>query len=275
MEMKTGLQTTLQQRLAMTPRLQQALKLLQMPTLELQQVLKQALQENPMLEEVDDVVEAEDDAELKSQEETAQDDSKVDWDEFWNDTYDSSFRTSEQRSEDFWERVPVTKIRLSDLLENQLRQSSSSESEIEIGGFIIGCIDDDGYMRVPLDEVARDLGVDVEGVEKALALIQTFDPAGVGARSREECLLIQLRTHGIPERAKLPGGLQRIEAGNRRWSHGVLLTKALVERFSEARESATDVGANQTGRLSCCRGCLLVASALAATGLSQRTVVIE
>lgn len=196
MEMKTGLQMALQQRLAMTPRLQQALKLLQVPTLELQQILKQELQENPMLEEVDDVVEAEDDGDLKSQEETGQDD-KVDWDDFWNDSYDGGFRASERRSEDFQERVPVTKVRLRDLLENQLRQSISSPDLIEIGDFIIGCLDDDGYMRVPLDEVARDLGVDVEEVEKVLALIQTFDPVGVGARTRQECLLIQLRSRGI------------------------------------------------------------------------------
>jgi RNA polymerase sigma-54 factor len=198
MEMKTGLQTTLQQRLAMTPRLQQALKLLQVPTLELQQILKQELQENPMLEEVDDVVEAEDDAELKPQEDTAaQEESKVDWEDFWNDTYDSSFRGSERRPEDYQEKVPVTKVGLRDLLENQLRQNTSSPGEIEIGDFIIGCIDDDGYMRVPLEEVARDLGVDLEDVEQTLELMQTFDPAGVGARSRQECLLIQLKTRGI------------------------------------------------------------------------------
>ena len=196
MEMKTGLHMALQQRLAMTPRLQQALKLLQVPTLELQQILKQELQENPMLEEVDDVVEAEDDAELKSQEDDG-DEDKVDWDDFWNDSYDGGFRSSEPRSEDFHERVPVTKVGLRDLLESQLGQNSNSPDQIEIGNFIIGCIDDDGYMRVPVEEIARDLGKSVEEVEKTLELIQTFDPAGVGAGSRQECLLIQLRSRGI------------------------------------------------------------------------------
>jgi RNA polymerase sigma-54 factor len=197
MELKTGLQTTLQQRLAMTPRLQQALKLLQVPTLELQQILKQELQQNPMLEEVDDVVEAEEDKEAKEQQEAQQEDSSVDWDEFWNDTYDSSFRGSEDRSQEFHERVPVTRVGLREILENQLRQNTSSEAQIEIGDFIIGCLDDDGYMRVPVEEIANDLGVTVEAVEEVLALIQTFDPPGVAARSREECLLVQLRGRGI------------------------------------------------------------------------------
>ena len=193
MELKTGLQTTLQQRLAMTPRLQQALKLLQVPTLELQQILKQELQQNPMLEEVDEVVEAEEDREAKEQQEAQQEDSSVDWDEFWNDTYDSSFRGSEDRSQEFHERVPVTRVGLREMLENQLRQNTSVETQIEIGDFIIGCLDDDGYMRVPVEEIANDLGVTVEAVEEVLALIQTFDPPGVAARSREECLLVQLR----------------------------------------------------------------------------------
>lgn len=197
MELKTGLQITLQQRLTMTPRLQQALKLLQVPTLELQQILKQELQQNPMLEEVDDVVEAEDDQEAKSEEETQKEDSSVDWDEFWNDTYDSSFRGSEDRSQEFKERVPVTRVGLSELLESQLRQIISSPEQIEIGQFIIGCIDDDGYMRVPVEELAGDLNKPVEQVEEVLALIQTFDPPGVGSRSREQCLLIQLRARGI------------------------------------------------------------------------------
>ena len=195
MELKIGLQTTLQQRLTMTPRLQQALKLLQVPTLELHQILKLELQQNPMLEEVDDVVEAEEDEESKAEE--AQEDSGVDWDEFWNDTYDSSFRGSEDRSQDFRERVPVTRVGLRELLEAQLRQSTSSTEKIEIGSFIIGCIDDDGYMRVPLEEVARDLDRSVEEVEGVLALIQAFDPPGVGARTREECLLTQLRAKAV------------------------------------------------------------------------------
>ncbi len=196
MDLKTGLQTTLQQRLAMTPRLQQALKLLQVPTLELQQILKQELQQNPMLEEVDDVVEAEDDKESKS-EENQEEDENVDWDEFWNDSYDPSFRASENRSEDFQERVPVTKVSLIELLENQLRQSTSSPEQIRIGEFLIGCIDDDGYMRVPLEELSRDLDKGVEEIEEVLRLIQTFDPPGVGARTMEECLVIQLRAKGV------------------------------------------------------------------------------
>jgi RNA polymerase sigma-54 factor len=180
----------------MTPRLQQALKLLQVPTLELQQILKQELQQNPMLEEVDDVVEAEDDKESKS-EENQEEDENVDWDEFWNDSYDPSFRASENRSEDFQERVPVTKVSLIELLENQLRQSTSSLEQIRIGEFLIGCIDDDGYMRVPLEELSRDLDKGVEEIEEVLRLIQTFDPPGVGARTMEECLVIQLRAKGV------------------------------------------------------------------------------
>src|SRR5580765_7395052 len=123
MEMKAGLHQQMRQTLIITQRLQQALKLLQMPTLELQQALKQELERNPLLEEVDEVDEVEEMEEVKK--EAGQEDSaetvepdknqEVDWNELWPDQFEgpSAPRTDDPDAE-FYERVPVTRESLGD-----------------------------------------------------------------------------------------------------------------------------------------------------------------
>ena len=203
MEMKHGLSMQQKPTLIMTQRLQQALKLLQMPTLELQQALKQELERNPLLEEVDEVEEVQEIEEVKK--EQGQDDAEpveaatpekeqeVDWNELWPDTYEgpSAPRTDDPDAE-FYERVPVTRQSLGDALVEQLRLLSLAEDDLAIGEYLIGSIDENGYLQTTVEEVAEACGVPPEKVEDLLVQIQKFEPAGVGARNLQECLWIQL-----------------------------------------------------------------------------------
>jgi RNA polymerase sigma-54 factor len=183
----------------MTPKLQQAIKLLQVPALELQQMLKQELMTNPMLEEPDENddldqeervenVLDDDDGELKTREE------EIDWDRYLRDGFEYSVRDAgehEDREEGF-ERVPVSKSTLEEYLLSQLRMATALDEEMKIGEFIIGSLNGDGFLTISPEEIANLLSTDIEKVEKILALIKTFDPPGVGASDLRECLLIQL-----------------------------------------------------------------------------------
>jgi len=201
--MRQDMRPELGQHLVMTPKLQQAIKLLQVPALELQQMLKQELMTNPMLEEpdenedleseetVEDVLD-DDDGELKTREE------EIDWDRYLRDGFEYSVRDSgehEEREEGF-ERVPVSKSTLEEYLLSQLRMATASDEDTKIGEFIIGSLNGDGFLTISPDEIASLLSTDLEKVEKVLALIKTFDPAGVGASDLRECLLIQLAQEG-------------------------------------------------------------------------------
>ena len=203
MEMKHGLRMQQKPTLIMTQRLQQALKLLQMPTLELQQALKQELERNPLLEEVDEVDEVEEMEEVKKEAgqedaepvETAEPDKnqEVDWNELWPDQFEgpSAPRTDDPDAE-FYERVPVTRESLGDHLIEQLRLLSLEEEDLALGEYLIGSIDENGYLQTTVEEVAETFGVAPDKVEDILAAIQKFEPAGVGARNLQECLWIQL-----------------------------------------------------------------------------------
>ena len=203
MEMKHGLSMQQKPTLIMTQRLQQALKLLQMPTLELQQALKLELERNPLLEEVDEVEEVEEIEDVKK--ETGQEEvepveaseqeknQEVDWNELWPDQFEgpSAPRTDDPDAE-FYERVPVTRQSLGDHLQEQLRMLSLNDDDLAIGEYLIGSIDENGYLQSTVEEVAETFGVAPEKVEDVLAAIQKFEPAGVGARNLQECLWIQL-----------------------------------------------------------------------------------
>ena len=191
MDMKLGQFMRQQQRLVMTPRLQQALKLLQMPTQELQQVLKQEILQNPLLEEIDE--ETEENLDEEESEEEEEDEDRIDWDDYFETGFGlGSGYAEEEEREEFLERVPVAKQSFSDFMMSQLRLATDDEEDLEIGEYIIGSLDDSGYLTCPLKEVADTFGVTEERVETVLKIIQTFEPSGVGARNLKECLLIQI-----------------------------------------------------------------------------------
>ena len=227
MEMKIGLHLRQRQQLVMTPKLQQALKLLQMPAIELQQMLKQEIMENPLLEEIDEfdeqAEENEEPAEVPTDGDTAaeanptevvaepvaeEDQAKpdggeageetVDWDEYFNDGFDlGNSNQEEEHKEEFFEKVPVAKQSFTDTLMGQLRIITDDPAMLVIGDYLIGSLDESGYLTCDLQEVAGTFGVPIDDVDRVLELIQSFDPPGVGARNLQECLLLQLQFRGL------------------------------------------------------------------------------
>jgi RNA polymerase sigma-54 factor len=206
MAIQQKLHTKLVQKLILTPSLQQAIKLLPMSTLELSDLLNQEMVENPLLEEMpteeqqQDPAQAAEKAEAEQQQEKQRD--KTDsWDDqdyeyFFGDYLDDGYRP--RQPQEVKELPPIentlsTSSSLSDHLLWQLSLQSDDEVVREIGGAIIGNLDDDGYLVASLDEIAGMGPWKSDDVERALKVVQGFDPIGVAARDLQECLLLQIR----------------------------------------------------------------------------------
>lgn len=199
-------QLRLTQQLIMTPQLQMAIKLLQLSRLELMDTIRQELEENPALEELQEAPPKE---QQTDQFEKQQDDSAttkevtieekinddIDWSNYL-DEYNSPGRTGyEKESKDApkYEAFIAKKESLSDHLLWQLLMTSPSAENKEIGSLIIGNLNKDGYLVTTAEAIADISGVSVEKVENVIALMQTFEPTGVCSRDLRECLLIQIR----------------------------------------------------------------------------------
>ncbi len=188
----------LSQQLVMTPQLQQAIKLLQLNRLELAEVLRQEMLENPLLEDVQEqpedgqVVERESDKteEVKGEGEGT---DEFDWESYVQSPPPTvpSNRGNVDPDLPSAEATYSRKMTLHDHLRWQLRMTKLPEDEEMIGEVIIGNIDDDGYLKTSCEEIAKEVGEDPELVEGILKRIQRFDPPGVGARDLRECLLLQ------------------------------------------------------------------------------------
>jgi len=185
----------------MTPQLQQAIKLLQLSTLELSDLLQQEINENPVLDEMLEDSEkdrelAEDGAPVDSASGTLPElDSKPEFD--WRDYVDKSAMprsSTSYQSEDRDEFEPIITKRnsLVDHLMWQLHLHLLSEVEQTIGEYIIGNLNKDGYLQTTVDEIARDCGADEETIETVLEKIKKLDPVGVASRTLQECLLAQV-----------------------------------------------------------------------------------
>jgi len=199
MELKPSLNMSLRPALIMTPRLQQALKLLQVPTLELQQILKQEIMQNPLLEEVDEIAEQDDLARDDSPEEAANEeaedpaeDDPIDWSDYMQDGLDRTYVPQGEQSVEFLEKVPVTRTTLAESLLEQLHFLNLPPEPMQLSEFLVGSLDDNGWLASPLEEIATAIGRPLEECENALKLIQALEPNGVGARNLRECLLLQL-----------------------------------------------------------------------------------
>ncbi len=200
-------QLRLTQQLIMTPQLQMAIKLLQLSRLELLDTIRQELEENPTLEEdVQEVSPEEQSAEQSEDlpadppstkevtiEEKIRDD--IDWNNYI-DEYNSSGRVhfeTERKDAPNFESFLTRKESLREHLLWQLLMTSPTEEEEKIGTLIAGNIDKDGYLDVPVEDLANESGATTDKVEQILSLMQTFDPIGVCARNLSECLLIQAK----------------------------------------------------------------------------------
>ncbi|HEY3884516.1 MAG TPA: RNA polymerase factor sigma-54 [Vicinamibacterales bacterium] len=207
MAIQQKLHTKLVQKLILTPSLQQAIKLLPMSTLELADLLNQEMVENPLLEEVPteelqpaEQVQAEkSDAEKPTAEKTDQWDD-ADYEYFFGDYLDDGYRPrtpAEVKELPPIENTLSTGTSLADHLMWQLSLGTEGDETKEIGGAIIGNLDDDGYLVASVEEIAAMGDWPVSDVEKALQHIQTFDPHGVAARDLQECLWLQLKFLGL------------------------------------------------------------------------------
>jgi RNA polymerase sigma-54 factor len=215
--MKLRLDLKLSQKLIMTPQLQQAIKLLQLSRLELQQSLTQHLMENPLLDEVQTEVE---EAEATTSEEKAgevpsstsqeqaeerstpeergspEESSASGWEEYFGSDRragDTEYPSSSSQDEfPSYEQTVAKATSLEDHLLWQLSLSGLADRQKGLGRLIIGNIDDDGYLRIPLSEVIAGTDFTEAEADSVLKDIQTFDPTGVCARDLSECLMLQL-----------------------------------------------------------------------------------
>ena len=218
MSIRTGLYqgTQLRQEMKINPRLYQAMDLLYMPLLDLQQHIKQELLNNPFLELEEPATTEEDTIQDKQKEkEEKEKEEQIDWEEILLDGFEAGGRRPEYEEREYYEPVPVDTRDLADHLHDQLKLLRLTSRQILLGEEIIGNIDDDGYLTCSLEEVVEGLnqwlatsGADwaeegedlqpfrVEEAEELLRIIQGFDPPGVGARDLRECLLLQLQDAG-------------------------------------------------------------------------------
>jgi len=218
MEARLSLRQT--QRLVMTPMLQQAIHLLQLSTVELQELLQKELEENPLLEEApaDDAAgpEVEVQGEAVPEGPRAEATPEMATPEAVDVVPDLPFDISEvifgppeerslvqqeEHEETRFENFVGNTTSLADHLDEQLRLSVMEPDIRAAAEEIIGNLDDDGYLRATIDEIADKRGLAPPVVERALTLVQGFDPIGVAARDLRECLLIQLRDAGRAEPA--------------------------------------------------------------------------
>ncbi len=205
MAISQRLHTKLVQKLILTPSLQQAIKLLPMSTLELSELLNQEMVENPMLEETpSETPEQQETAQEKPEEKPAQEKGDT-WDDqdyeyFFGDYLDDGYRPrtpTEVKELPPIENTLSTSSSLSDHLLWQLSLQSDDDIVREIGGAIVGNLDDDGYLVASLDEIAGMGPWKSDDVDRALKVVQGFDPIGVAARDLQECLLLQIRHLGL------------------------------------------------------------------------------
>ncbi len=244
--MKPGMSqsTQMRQELKINPRLYQAMDLLYMPLLDLQQHLKQELLNNPFLdlvedEEEDEAEEQENENSLSQADEEKDRQGEIDWEEILLDGFDTAGgRREEHEEREYYEPVTVASRDLSDHLSDQVSLLELTPRQLLLADEFIGNIADDGYISCPLQDIVSALNDVVtqaaEGIDREiddlplyslpeagqmLETIQTLDPPGVGARDLRECLVLQLKEAGLEQ--SVPFRLVRDcfeELINHRWS---------------------------------------------------------
>ncbi len=229
--LKQGFDLKLGQTLSMTPQLQQAIRLLQLSSLELQTEIQQALEENPLLELSEEIPEnnnTETSAENDKTETSDDFDSSNDTPDFdqdipndlnldadWADIYDTRSSNSDGNGDNsgFLENQSGVDEALQEHLLWQIRMSNLSVIDKQIADAIIRSLDEAGYLCDPLEDIfeilSHELPIEMEDVEVVLKYIQQLDPIGVGARDLRECLLLQLAV--LPESRLLYKSRQLVE----------------------------------------------------------------
>ncbi|MFO7940531.1 MAG: RNA polymerase factor sigma-54 [Bacteroidales bacterium] len=197
--LKQSLQQKLLQKLS--PQQIQMIKLLEIPTIQLEQRIKKELEENPALEEGDGLHEADYDEEVR--EETVDNDpNEFSLEDYMNDEDIPSYKlvSKNYSKDDKREDIPFSvDISFQEHLISQLGLHNLTEREEMLATYLIGNLDEDGYVRRRLDAISNDLAfsqnIDAheDELEKVLKIIQDLEPIGVGARTLQECLLLQIQ----------------------------------------------------------------------------------
>ena len=208
--MKQGLHLKLSQHLTLTPQLQQSIRLLQLSTLELEQEIEQMLSDNPLLERDDEPA-----AYSGSEQPVTESlpdafgpqggDAPPDWSE--REALPGPSAPRDGDDDNPTERQPAASITLREHLVGQLAVMRMSDRDRALAGALAEALDEDGYLRQTLEEIGELFGpeVEIEELQVALALLQSCDPAGVGARNLGECMHLQLRAaaaapaHGLAD----------------------------------------------------------------------------
>lgn len=218
MALTQKLDIKLGQGLVMTPQLQMAIKLLQMPMVDLNAFIDSEILENPFLQKDDGVTEVDSTAEFETKvadsadhmENTNMSDSDegLALDHSWDNMYESpsmgassSGGSFNETDENYWENTVSKEITLKDHLTTQLGEATHKPKEIFIGHYLIDAIDDAGYLQTDTAAMAERLKIEEHQILDVLSIIHTFEPAGVGARDLAECLRLQLINEGVYSRA--------------------------------------------------------------------------
>ncbi len=199
--LKQSLQQKLLQKLS--PQQIQLMKLIQLPTQAFEQKLAQEIEENPALESGKDDVDEFQNSDQEEYDDTGNEtiETDINIDDYLSDDEIPNYKlqANNYSADDEDNRIPYSGgITFNQYLIKQLNTYRLNENEEQISEFLVGCIDDSGYMRRALEDVVDDLAfsenvyTSVDEVEKVLKIVHQLDPAGVGARTLKECLLIQL-----------------------------------------------------------------------------------
>ncbi|MEO5816738.1 MAG: RNA polymerase factor sigma-54 [Gemmatimonadaceae bacterium] len=217
-----GQHTQLKQELKINPRLYQAMDLLYMPLLDLQNHLKQELLNNPFLdmiepdeEDEEDGVEQQEDPNPETEAEK-EEKGEIDWEEILLDGFDAGGRREEHEEREYYEPVTVDTRDLADHLRDQVSLLDLNGRQMYLADEFIGNINEDGYLACGLERIVEGVNESVAKVaeesdrevldlpmytmgeaEEMLGIVQSLDPPGVGARDLRECLMLQLREAGL------------------------------------------------------------------------------
>lgn len=210
MQLKTSLK--LSQNLRMTPQLQQAIKLLQLSRVELENEVRKELVENPVLEEAQETLESDnktqskdetkslnaDDMSFEPSDSSQQDPQKQD--EFdWENYVDQQYRPPQSGTgggnEEImnYENIISSEQTLYDYLMWQVGLSGFNEEEYALMNILVSYVEDDGYLKTPIEEIAASEEIDAKELEEMVPFLHELDPPGVGARDLKECLLVQAK----------------------------------------------------------------------------------
>ena len=180
MPLELKLAPKLTYKLRLSPQMKLSLNLLQLPLIKLKDYISEEIEKNPLLEPAD--------AEnigmpMLQHSEPLQEqvEPQMPWSE------------EDEEKKEYRENLITAPLTLQEHLLKQLHLVSSSDQEVKIGELIIGNIDNDGYLRCPIEDIAESCKTTIQKAEKVLTLVQTFDPMGIGARDLRECLLLQLK----------------------------------------------------------------------------------